>query len=310
MTNNGNGRAVATAENSVTVAMAERYGMTPQAFEATVRHTCGAEKLTREEFAAFLLVAKEYSLNPITREIYAMPKRGGGVVPIVSVDGWIHLVNDHRALDGIEFLEHKKQGKLEAITCRIWRKDRSRPTEVKEYLDECKRDTDPWKTMPHRMLRHKALIQGGRVAFGFSGIFDEEEGRIVAGARDITPMEAPPPPQKVPEKEASPVSAAQPEGTATPEVSTPKRKRGEPRQSTKAYAQEAEEAQIVADPFTSKEVEDYLDDLAARYGQAKTPEDVDDVHGDAEENGYPRMLPMDVPRAEHLYQSALGRFDE
>lgn len=289
-----NGRSLATAENSVTVAMAERYGMTPSAFEATVRHTCGAEKLTREEFAAFLLVAKEYDLNPITREIYAMPKRGGGFVPIVSVDGWIHLINDHRALNGIEFIEHNKKGKIEAITCRIWRKDRDRPTEVKEYLEECKRDSEPWKQMPRRMLRHKALIQCGRVAFGFSGIFDEEEGRMVAGAKDITPIvEAPPPPKRSgPEKEASPVSAAQPEGATTPEAST------------------FTEAEIISDPFSTREVEDYLDDLSSRYGQAETRHDIEDIHAEAEENAYPRMLPMDTPKAEHLYRSALERFNE
>lgn len=33
--------------------------------------------------------------------------------------------------------------------------------------------------MPHRMLRHKSLIQAGRVAFGLSGIYDEDEGRDI-----------------------------------------------------------------------------------------------------------------------------------
>jgi hypothetical protein len=42
--------------------------------------------------------------------------------------------------------------------------------------------------MPKRMLRHKALIQCARVAFGFSGIFDEDE------ARDISAIK---PPQRV-----------------------------------------------------------------------------------------------------------------
>ena len=37
------------------------------------------------------------------------------------------------------------------------------------------------------MLRHKATIQGARVAFGFSGITDEDEARDTPPMRDVTP---------------------------------------------------------------------------------------------------------------------------
>ena len=188
-----------TERKTVLVTMADRFNMEPDAFEATVRAQCSptgnnARALTREEFAALLLVASQYKLNPITREIYAFPKRGGGVVPIVSIDGWISLVNTHPAFDGMEFeMEHGAKGALISCTCRLYRKDRSRPVEVTEYLSECRRDTDPWK-MQHRMLRHKAMIQCSRYAFGFSGIYDEDEGRVIAEAKDITPGPDTPPP--------------------------------------------------------------------------------------------------------------------
>ena len=57
-----------------------------------------------------------------------------------------------------------------------------------EYLAECYRNTDPWK-MPHRMLRHKAAIQGIRYAFGFAGIMepDEAEGIVERPAVAYTP---------------------------------------------------------------------------------------------------------------------------
>lgn len=187
---------------SVLLDMSMRYGMEPAAFEATVRATCSPapkkgeqfRPLTREEFAAFLLVSKEYKLNPLTREIYAYPKRGGGVVPIVSIDGWVNLVNSHPACDGFEFdIEHGEKGELVSIACRMYRKDRSRPVSVTEYLSECYRETEPWK-MKHRMLRHKAMIQAARYAFGFSGIYDEDEGAKIAEMRDITPPQPPRPP--------------------------------------------------------------------------------------------------------------------
>lgn len=184
---------------SVLVDMSMRYGMEPAAFEATVRATCmkpdkNGKVPSREEFAAFLLVAKEYNLNPLLKEIYAFPAKGGGIVPIVSVDGWVNLINTQAALDGIEFaVEHDDKGGLVSITCRIYRKDRSRPIEVTEYLSECIRSTEPWQ-MKHRMLRHKALIQCARYAFGFAGIYDEDEGEKIAAMRDVTPPKPPAPP--------------------------------------------------------------------------------------------------------------------
>ncbi|WP_414836262.1 recombinase RecT, partial [Escherichia coli] len=40
--------------------------------------------------------------------------------------------------------------------------------------------TGPWQSHPKRMLRHKAMIQCARLAFGFAGIYDKDEAeRIV-----------------------------------------------------------------------------------------------------------------------------------
>lgn len=175
--------------------MADRAGLRPDEFSATVRKTCGMVNASAEEFAAFLMVAREYNLNPLTKEIYAFPAKGGGIVPIVSIDGWVNLVNSHPACDGFEFdVEHDDKGELVSITCRMYRKDRNRPVVVTEYYDECKRNTEPWK-MKHRMLRHKAMIQAARYAFGFSGIYDEDEGARIAEMKDVTPKAAPVPPK-------------------------------------------------------------------------------------------------------------------
>lgn len=162
---------------SVTVDMSERFGMEPAAFEATLRATIFPKDASREQFAAFLLVAKQYALNPLTREIWAFPAKGGGIVPVVSIDGWMRIINDHSAMDGMTFEDIRGEdgGAVEAISCSIYRKDRSRPVSVTEYLAECRRDTDPWKKWPLRMLRHKAAIQAARYAFGFAGIYDQDE---------------------------------------------------------------------------------------------------------------------------------------
>ena len=180
---------IATTQDrkSILLSMAGKFGMEPAAFEQTVRATCGCAGATREEFAAFLLVANEYGLNPVTREIYAFPKKGGGIQPIVGIDGWMTMANNHPAFDGIEVeYGHDASGKLESATARVYRKDRSHPVVVTEYLAECVRATDPWK-MAHRMLRHKAAIQAIRYAFGFAGIMEPDEAEGIVERVTPTP---------------------------------------------------------------------------------------------------------------------------
>lgn len=167
----------------VVAKMAERFEMQPAEFERTVRSTVCPQNITNEQFVAFLMVAKEYNLNPITKQIYAFPSKGG-IVPIVSIDGWLRIINENQNFDGMEFVDNVVDEKLLSITCRMYRKDRNRPTEVTEYMAECVRGTDTWKQWPARMLRHKATIQAARYAFGLSGIYDEDEAQRMGVAKE------------------------------------------------------------------------------------------------------------------------------
>jgi phage recombination protein Bet len=165
---------------SVLASMASRFGMDKRAFEATLRSTVMPGNTSNEQAAAFLLVAHQYNLNPFTKEIYAFPSRGG-IQPIVSIDGWMKLINSHPQFDGMEFKDAiDDKGALVSVTCRVFRKDRGHPVEVTEYMAECRRNTDTWKQWPARMLRHKATIQAARYAFGFAGILEPDEAERVA----------------------------------------------------------------------------------------------------------------------------------
>ena len=147
---------------------------------------------TNEELVALVVVANEYGLNPFLKELYAFPAKGGGIVPVVSVDGWIKMINRQPQFDGIDFsYETSEDGTPFSCTANIYDKGRSRPTSVTEYYSECFRATEPWKQMPRRMLRHKAMIQAGRVAFGFSGVHDEDEAIDIASS--VVPDEQPTP---------------------------------------------------------------------------------------------------------------------
>jgi phage recombination protein Bet len=154
--------------------MASRLNITPNGLKTTLMGTAFKDA-NDDQFAALIIVANEYGLNPLTKEIYAFPAKGG-IVPMVSIDGWIRIMNQHPMFDGIEFVDlPDANGKLYAIESVIYRKDRTRPIRVVEYLEECKRNTDPWNKSPARMLRHRALIQCARYAFGFSGIVSDDE---------------------------------------------------------------------------------------------------------------------------------------
>lgn len=194
---------------SVIADMAARFGMEKRAFESTIRATCmpSTMQVSNEQFAAFLLVAKQYNLNPITKEIYAFPAKSGGIQPIVGIDGWCNIINSHPQLNGIQFVDVLDEGKLVSITCKIHRKDRQHPVECTEYMSECKRDTQPWKQWPARMLRHKALIQCARYAFSFSGIVEQDEAER-QGMIDVTPQVVDPNTGEVVQAKPSPFKTA------------------------------------------------------------------------------------------------------
>lgn len=163
-------------------AMAMRLQVTPQTLQTTLRSTVFSGCRSNEEFVALVLVANEYQLNPLLKEIYAFPAKGGGIVPMVGVDGWMKLMNSHPQFDGIEFVDQfDNKGNFIAIEAIIHRKDRSHPVKLIEYLDECRRGTEPWKMMPRRMLRNRVICQAARLAFGFSGIAVEGDEDMVDG---------------------------------------------------------------------------------------------------------------------------------
>ena len=153
------------------------------------------------------MVAKEYNLNPLLREIHAFPKKGGGIQPVISIDGWVSLINQNPQLDGYTF-EWTNDAKGDPISCKciMFRKDRKHPVVVEEFLSECIRPTEPWK-MKHRMLRHKAMIQAARYAFGFSGIMDADEADAIAAMKDITPAMRPQMSDFAPAEPAAPAAA-------------------------------------------------------------------------------------------------------
>lgn len=149
--------------------------------------------ISDEQMASLLIVAGQYKLNPWTKEIYAFPSNKG-IIPVVGVDGWSRIINSSDNFDGMEFrysenmlqMDGAKVPAPEWIECIIHRSDRKFPTVVREYLIECYQKprgnsgyAGPWQSHPSRFLRHKATIQCARLAFGFVGIYDQDEAERI-----------------------------------------------------------------------------------------------------------------------------------
>ena len=145
----------------------------------TLKATAFKGQVSDAQMTALLVVANQYGLNPWTREVYAFPDKNNGIVPVVGVDGWSRIINSHAQFDGIDFEQD-----AESCTCVIYRKDRKHPIKVTEWMAECKRGTGPWQSHPRRMLRHKAMIQCARLAFGYGGIYDQDEAERIVEATE------------------------------------------------------------------------------------------------------------------------------
>lgn len=197
--------AVATqpqARLSLVEKFAARYSIESTRLLATLKATAFRQsegEVSNEQMAALLVVADQYHLNPFTKEIFAFPDRHKGIVPVVSVDGWARIVNEHPQFDGMDFVDGPiaaEGGIPDWIECVMYRKDREHPVRIREYFSEVRRDTQPWKSHPRRLLRHKAFIQGARIAFGFAGIYDEDEAQRIV-EMDVTPQTEQPKPKPV-----------------------------------------------------------------------------------------------------------------
>ena len=169
----------------------ERSGMSPDSFVQSLTQTSLSALITwsQAELEALLLACERHGLDPLGREVYML--RGGDpllgpALVVVGVDGWSRILNTHGAFAGMQFRESSEliDGVPAWVECTLHRWDRRVPTRLREYLVEVRGQSQSWLTHPRRMLRHKALVQCARLAFGLVGIYDHDEAQRVASARE------------------------------------------------------------------------------------------------------------------------------
>ena len=146
---------------------AQAIGMTPSSLTTWLSQYPQLSEVSQE---TCLRLIAEYRLNPRADEIDLVQFEEGRWQVFITVNGWAKLINAHPAFCGIEFSEASEldQGVPLWMGCAIYRTDRVRPIEVKEYFTEMKTEHAAWQQMPRRMLRHRAMQQCARLAFGIT----------------------------------------------------------------------------------------------------------------------------------------------
>lgn len=178
--------------------LAQRVAVEPVELERTLMATV-FKGASPAEFTVLVALANKYDLDPFAKEIYAFPKQGGGIVPLVPIDGWLKIIHRHPDYDGMEtvYADEMVQPGPRAKRCYEWVETRiyhkstpDRPTVHREYVDEMYRDTGPWNTTTKRQLEWKSVIQTGRKAFGLGGIYDQDEAERISAGEMAEPQTA------------------------------------------------------------------------------------------------------------------------
>jgi phage recombination protein Bet len=168
----------------------QRSGMSPESFVQAITQTSLSSVVTwsQMDLETLLLAAERHGLDPLGREMYLLREGENYEEPalvVLGVDGWSRILNRHKKFAGMQFRESEElvDGVPRWIECTLHRWDRRVGTTVREYFDEVRGSSTPWLTHPRRMLRHKALVQCARLAFGLVGIYDQDEAQRIASNR-------------------------------------------------------------------------------------------------------------------------------
>jgi hypothetical protein len=135
-----------------------------------LRHWAKEAVAPEEVLKSILRVAKRYQLNPVLGQIDWEVSLDGSYEVYIPIDGWIAMVHREPSFKGLTFSQatETEEGVPLWMECSIYRSDLIQPITVREYYAELKTDHPMWNQMPRRMLRHKTLQQGARLAFGIS----------------------------------------------------------------------------------------------------------------------------------------------
>jgi len=134
-----------------------------------------AQGLNEPEFRLFAEHCKSTGLNPFKKEVWAI-KAGGRLQVMTGINGFLAIANNHPQFDGMETEVDNDENPTRAV-CRVYRKDRSIPSEGVALMKEYGGQTPIWRKMPRVMLTKVAKSIALREAFPqeLNGLYTAEE---------------------------------------------------------------------------------------------------------------------------------------
>ncbi|GAF93963.1 unnamed protein product, partial [marine sediment metagenome] len=92
-----------TGSLDMVATLAADHGMDPEEFKGTVFDLCGCPGATESHFMGLMMVAQQYKLNPLLRQLYLM-KTKKGIQVVVPIDGYLQLMHQNA-----EYVAHSIQ---------------------------------------------------------------------------------------------------------------------------------------------------------------------------------------------------------
>ena len=160
--------------------------------QLTLVKTISAKNCTDVEFRLFCITAKQYGLNPLKKEIWAVKYGYSPANIMVGRDGYLTIAHKSGQFNGMktEYFSSKFDKELDKIKtheqrandsyaeCTVYRKDMEHPITVRAYYKEYFNEKSPvWKDKPITMICKVAESQALRKAFNVSGVYDPDEFR-------------------------------------------------------------------------------------------------------------------------------------
>lgn len=127
---------------------------------------------TDDQLKLVLGICERYNFDPLLKHVVII---SGSIY--VTRDGLMHIAHASGQLDGMEVEATRDEEGLWTATCRVWRKDMSRPFVYSTYQSEQQNASSPvWKTAPRAMTIKTAEVACLRRAFDVSLGGAEEVG--------------------------------------------------------------------------------------------------------------------------------------
>jgi hypothetical protein len=176
-------------------------------------------------------LAERYDLDPLTKEISLIPKKG----PFIGVWGRLHIAQRSGLLDGLEADEEFETDKHYCCRVIVWRKDQGRPAakvigRVGKHEGSNDKQTGEWrpKEWPLEVARARGLRAALGFAFSIHDVYDHDDQgdewepppdeRTPSGPLQATVIDVDVPAAAAPGEEAPTQPAAKPKKRATKAV--------------------------------------------------------------------------------------------